>query len=72
MINGTERAVVYINDSIMSVNLVLTGNGSVAEFIDDGGLDTIDSALLKDFDEGREAINDAWELTMESAEAISE
>lgn len=72
VINGTEEAVLHINDSIVSVNLVLTGNGSVAQFIDDGGLDTIDPAMLEDFDEGRDAVTEAKELTTESAEEVAE
>lgn len=37
VINGTEISVVNINKSITSVNLIITGDGNVAEFTDGEG-----------------------------------
>lgn len=37
MIDGTETSVVNINKSITSVNLIITGDGNVAEFTDGEG-----------------------------------
>lgn len=71
MINGTENAVLNINNSISSVNLVLTGDGNVAEFTDGGALPTIDSSVLDDIDEGRDALESAEELTSESRDEVA-
>lgn len=72
MIDTTERAVVHINDSITSVNLVLTGDGNVAEFTDGGAVTTIDSGLLDDVQEGRDALAAATDMTEESRVEVVE
>lgn len=66
MINTTERAVIHINDSITNVNLVLTGDGNVAEFTDGGAVPTIGPEILDDIQEGRDALAAASEMTEDS------
>lgn len=72
MINTTERAVVNINDSINSVNLVLTGDGNVAEFTDGGAVATIDGEVLNGVQEGRDALATASQMTEESRLEVAE
>lgn len=69
VIDSTERAVYRINDSIASVNLILEGDGNVAEFTDGGGVDPIGDDVFEDIAEGSEALTAAADIT---ADAIVE
>lgn len=72
MINTTEAAVVNINGSITSVNLILTGDGKVAEVTDGGAIATIPESTSADIQEGRDALAEASRLTGDSAIEVSE
>ncbi|CAM9568170.1 unnamed protein product, partial [Scytosiphon promiscuus] len=67
VIDTTETAIININSSITSVNAVLTGDGNVAEFTDGGAIDTLSVDILDDIEEGRSALEQAAELTDNSA-----
>lgn len=71
MIDDTENAIFRINDTIESVNLILTGDGTVGELSGDG-VDYIDAALLDDVDEGRAALVSAEEMTADSRVEVAE
>lgn len=72
MIDTTEGAALNINDSISSVNLLLTGDGNVANFTDVGEIATIDAEVLTDIELGREALEAASEMTEESQLEVAE
>lgn len=72
VINTTERAVVSINDSISSVNLILTGDGNVGEFTDGEPIATIDESVLDEVQDGRDALTAASETTEESRVQVAE
>lgn len=61
-----------INDSITSVNLVLTGDGNVAEFTDGGAVATIGPEVLVDIQDGRDALAAASTMTEESRLEVAE
>ncbi|CAM9938047.1 unnamed protein product, partial [Pylaiella littoralis] len=72
VINTTEAAVVNINGSITSVNLILTGDGKVAEVTDGGAIATIPESTSADIQEGRDALAEASRLTGDSAIEVSD
>lgn len=72
VINNTERAVLNINDSITSVNLVLTGDGNVAEFTDGGAVATIGPDVLVKVQDGRDALTSASTTTEASRVDVAE
>lgn len=72
MIDATEGAVLSINDSITNVNLILTGEGRVAEFTDGEAIDTISPNTLAEVEDGRAALIEAGEMTEESTASVEE
>lgn len=63
---------VNINDSITNVNVIMTGDGNVAEFTDGGAITTISADTLDDVEEGRTALVEASALTEESTASVAE
>ncbi|CAM9874336.1 unnamed protein product, partial [Ectocarpus sp. 13 AM-2016] len=72
VIDTTERAVININNSITSVNAIITGDGPVAELMDGETITNIDGDVLDDIQDGRDALEQATELTESSSLEIAE
>lgn len=72
VIDTTERAVININNSITNVNAIITGDGPVAELMDGETITNIDGDVLDDVQDGRDALEQAAELTESSSLEIAE
>ncbi|CAM9207574.1 unnamed protein product [Ectocarpus sp. 8 AP-2014] len=72
VVDTTERAVININNSITSVNAIITGDGPVAELMDGETITNIDDDVLDDVQDGRDALEQATELTESSSLEIAE
>ena len=72
VINGTEAAVIHINDSISSVNVLFTGDGNVAEFTDGEALATISPDVLDDVADGKAALSASEDLVADSTVEVAE
>lgn len=70
VINRTETSVLHINDSITNVNLILTGDGNVANITGGEGLATISNDVISDISNGKDALESAGSLTSESTADI--
>lgn len=72
VVDTTESAVININNSITSINAIITGDGPVAELMDGETINTIDGGVQDDIQDGRDALEEATELTESSSLEIAE